>query len=96
MPNFDFMVGVSIAFALKRAAQSSDKKSKWEATYKATIRTIRLFVLGILTQCGVGFMQYQLRYNCSHIYCATISHVPRNSASFGSWAFFSGWHVAIM
>jgi hypothetical protein len=60
MPNFDFMVGVSIAFALKRAAQSSDNRTKWSATYKATVRAFRLFILGILTQCGVGLMQYQL------------------------------------
>lgn len=84
MPNFDFIVGVACAFSLKRAAQSADNRAKWTATTKATVRTIRLFVLGILTQCGVGLMQYQLshirimgilqRVACCY-YCAAIFEI---------------------
>jgi predicted acyltransferase len=62
MPNFDFIVGVSCVLSLKKfvAKGRQDPSQKWAATRKIAIRSFKLFVIGIATQCGVGLFVYDL------------------------------------
>jgi len=54
VPFFDFLVGMSLPYALRKF------QSPKEALWHAGPRFLRLFLLGIATQCGVGFMQYNM------------------------------------
>lgn len=56
MPFFDFIVGVSLAFSLKKI------KGKRPALWKATVRFIKLFLLGLFTQGGIDFLNYDLKH----------------------------------
>eukprot|EP00049_Salpingoeca_infusionum_P001077 m.44964 g.44964 ORF g.44964 m.44964 type:complete len:1294 (+) comp10858_c0_seq5:36-3917(+) len=62
MPFFDFIVGVSITLAFKRFDASPDVEvpSRFGAFKKATTRFLKLFVIGIWTQCGIDFMTFDL------------------------------------
>jgi len=55
MPFFLFIVGVSIALVLHKQR----KEARWEVWKKVAIRTIKLFLLGLMLQ-GGGFPSYDL------------------------------------
>jgi len=57
MPSFDFILGVSIALAFKRVR--SDRPA---ALRRVAWRSFKLFVLGLVTQGGVAFMDYDLQH----------------------------------
>lgn len=50
MPFFDFMVGVSLTLAYKRFDLESTNSKKIDALKKATVRFLKLFFIGLLTQ----------------------------------------------
>jgi predicted acyltransferase len=57
MPFFDFMVGVSLAIAFKRFDLESTSSHRWDAFKKATIRFLKLFILGVLTQVSCSLLE---------------------------------------
>eukprot|EP00043_Microstomoeca_roanoka_P017928 m.188833 g.188833 ORF g.188833 m.188833 type:complete len:1127 (-) comp16734_c1_seq1:3793-7173(-) len=64
MPFFDFIVGVSLALSFKKFdLESSDKPlRRTPALRKATIRFLKLFFIGMLTQGGIDIMNYDLAH----------------------------------
>jgi hypothetical protein len=58
MPWFDFIVGVSLAISFKRfdTVHSGRGPSKSDAMQKAFTRFAKIFILGVLTQCGVSLV----------------------------------------
>lgn len=62
MPFFDFMVGVSLAISLKRVQQVSDtgKGFRRAAFVKATVRFIKIFVIGVITQGGISLIEFNM------------------------------------
>eukprot|EP00039_Didymoeca_costata_P008632 m.114452 g.114452 ORF g.114452 m.114452 type:complete len:1152 (-) comp14167_c0_seq1:6-3461(-) len=59
MPFFDFMVGVSLAISLKKFGMHGTGR-KWEAFKKATIRFLKLFIVGVITQGGISCIEFNL------------------------------------
>ena len=57
MPSFDFILGVSIALAFRRV-----RTDRPAALRRVAWRTFKLFVLGVITQGGVDFMNYDLQH----------------------------------
>ncbi|CAM9203604.1 unnamed protein product [Ectocarpus fasciculatus] len=62
MPSFDFIVGISVVMSQRTAKFGDDRDSKWTRFQAAFIRTVKLFVLGILTQAGTVFPTYDLKH----------------------------------
>ena len=61
MPNFDFIVGVAAVFSLSRfTSPSASGGDRCAATKKIIVRFVKLFLLGIATQCGVSLFVYNL------------------------------------
>jgi hypothetical protein len=61
MPNFDFMVGVAAVFSLASyTSPSATNGDRCAATRKILVRFLRIFVVGIATQCGVSLFVYDL------------------------------------
>ena len=60
MPSFDVIVGVAIAFSMKQGRLQADKK---QPMLKAALwRSVKLFVLGMLTQAGTAFPTFDLKH----------------------------------
>ena len=68
MPSFDFIVGVSVTIVFRtegrvmRSGPDGSGKGKGNALRKATIRFLKLFLLGMLTQGGVTCFQFDLAH----------------------------------
>ncbi|EGD78011.1 hypothetical protein PTSG_09649 [Salpingoeca rosetta] len=64
MPFFDFIVGVSLALSFKKfdLEDATTTPRVWPALRKATIRFLKLFILGMLTQGGIDIMNYDLAH----------------------------------
>ena len=60
MPCFDFMVGVALIMSMQSGRFK--KQSKPTQIYHAVERSIKLFVIGILTQAGTEFPTYDLQH----------------------------------
>jgi predicted acyltransferase len=62
MPFFDFMVGVSLAISLKRVQQVSASGGGFRraAFVKATVRFVKIFVIGVVTQGGISLIEFNL------------------------------------
>ena len=58
MPWFDFIVGVSLAISFKKFDRP--KTPKRTAFTKATVRFAKIFILGILTQCGISLIEFNM------------------------------------
>lgn len=77
MPWFLFMVGTSASFSLRKFKQDSD--SRWKGTTFVTIRSLKLYFLGVLLQGGGWFGdpgQYQYGYNIMTIrWCGILNRI---------------------
>lgn len=60
MPFFDWIVGVSLALAFQRFNLESTARHRWSAFRKATWRFLKLFLIGVATQGGIDFMDYNM------------------------------------
>ena len=61
MPSFDFIVGVAAVFSLHRfTKEGATTGDRCAATKKIIIRFVKLFLLGIATQCGVDLFVYNM------------------------------------
>jgi len=57
MPFFDFMVGVSLAISFAKFDLASREGAKrWPAFKKATVRFVKIFLIGVATQVGVRLL----------------------------------------
>jgi hypothetical protein len=62
MPFFDFIVGVSLAMSFKKFDLEGQGAQRWPALRKATVRFVKLFLIGVFTQGGIDFMAYDMAH----------------------------------
>ena len=62
MPFFDFIVGVSLAMSFKKFDLEAQGAQRWPALRKATVRFVKLFLIGVFTQGGIDFLTYDMAH----------------------------------
>ena len=59
MPYFNFMIGVGVAFSMRKFIK---RNNKYEGFKKAAIRFLKLFFIGMFTQGGIDIADYDMKH----------------------------------